>query len=60
MLRLLHRAAALALAAALLAACDANHDTDQISTESPTTRHSTAPAPDSSGYAVDSSTTVQE
>ncbi|MCC3156200.1 hypothetical protein LJ737_03075 [Hymenobacter sp. 15J16-1T3B] len=57
---LLHRAALLLLAAGLLTACNANHDTDQLSIESPTTRHSTAPEPDSSGYSVDSSTTVQE
>lgn len=48
------------LMAGLLAACSTNHDTDQVSTESPTTRHSTAPAPDSSGYSIDSSTTVVE
>lgn len=42
------------------AACDTNHDTDQISTESPTTRHSTDAEPDSSGYSVDSTTTVEE
>jgi hypothetical protein len=52
--------ASLLLAAGLLASCNTNHDPDQVSTESPTTRHSTAPEPDSSGYAVDSSTTVEE
>ncbi|OON65601.1 hypothetical protein [Hymenobacter sp. CRA2] len=50
----------LLLLAGSLTACNTNHDTDQISTESPTTRNSTAPKPDSSGYSVDSSTTVVE
>jgi hypothetical protein len=36
----------------LLAGC--NHDTDQISTESPSTRHSTADNPDSSSIVTDS------
>lgn len=54
------RFALLLLTTGLLAACNANHDTDQVSTESPTTRNSTHPEPDSSGYSVDSSTTVVE
>ncbi|RTQ48612.1 hypothetical protein EJV47_16705 [Hymenobacter gummosus] len=59
MIRLLRFAAA-GLLLSCSAACNNNHDTDQISTESPTTRHSTHPEPDSSGYAVDNSTTVVE
>jgi ABC-type oligopeptide transport system substrate-binding subunit len=55
MTRLLRFAAAgLLLTGSLLTACNPNHDTDQISTESATTRHSTHPEPDSSGYAADS------
>jgi len=40
-----------------LASC--NHDTDQLSTESPSTRNSTAANPDSSSLATDSSTTIR-
>ncbi|GAB2953228.1 hypothetical protein GCM10027048_18040 [Hymenobacter coalescens] len=59
MLSFLSRFACLLLTAGLFTACNTNHDTDQVSTESPTTRHSTAERPDSSGYSVDSSTTVE-
>ncbi|GAA4390876.1 hypothetical protein [Hymenobacter koreensis] len=54
-----HLGLIIVLFALTLGSCSTDHDTDQISTESPTTRNSTAEQPNSSGYAPDTTAVSQ-
>jgi hypothetical protein len=59
MSRTLLLVALLLLSSGALVSCNPNRDTDQLSTESPSTRNSTAENPDSSSLPVDSTALVR-